>query len=340
MATLSDIGDIVAAWRALAGCSSTPGWRTIPVESFPGTLMAGRSFPDDMEALLVESAGKPALLPDDVRGGHGFRVELVEFGSSPARSALAVVRRPTGSLHLFSTMTQDLVSLVERIPAREIGQTWTRILARLRAWQVFMQRCESATLSSSAELALFAELHVFDMILDKDVSSRSAVESWRGPLGGCHDFVAGGGCLEVKATLGLGPFVAGISSLQQLDESIADPLFLLGLRLVEDPSGHTLPELVERVRLRLVGEVTILETFDTLLIKAGLLRAAHTSYTRRLALVSIAAFRVTGDFPRLTSRNVHPLIHRASYEINLDLPAPYVANVDDVLSVAFEELAP
>lgn len=148
---------------------------------------------------------------------------------------------------------------------------------------------------------------------------RLAIDAWQGPLDGLQDFMPGDGGIEVKATLLVGGFPATISSLEQLDDSLRQPLFLAAVRLALHAMGMTLPAKSDAIRARLKDNQAALELFDARLMQAGLLRTATERYTRRFSHVSTTVMPVSDSFPRLTRAHVHPAIRKARYEVDLDL---------------------
>lgn len=321
MAAQTDMNDLCAAWRALAGSHEGEGWKTIPVTTTaPCRLYAGRRLPGDEEALLV--GFRNILMPPDshLPQGHGF--EASRLSADPTggdRLWLALARRPGGSLELFAMMAEDLLQLIEEINAQDEEQLLHRFLSRIRAWQDFMSHHREGVLSSEAELGLFGELVILDRMIGAGMPERHVIESWQGPLNGLQDFMPGGGGIEVKATLSAGGFPATISSLDQLDESLRQPLFLTAVRLGLNPSGMTLPTKAEEIRAKLCGNQAALDLFDIRLMQAGFLRTMAECYTRRFLTVSTVVLPVQDAFPRLTRAHVHPAIRKASYEIDLDL---------------------
>lgn len=321
MAAPADMNDLRSAWRALSSSGGGEGWKTIPVAtSAPCKLLAGRHLPGDEEALLVgfRNVQTPpdALLPQ----GHGFKVSRLYFDPIGGdRLWVALARRTGGSPEFFAMMAEDLLRLIEDGRTQEEGQLLHRFLSRIRGWQDFMDRHREGVLSSEAELGLFGELVVLDRMITAGMPERQAVDSWQGPLDGLQDFMPGGGGIEVKATLSAGGFPAMISSLEQLDESLRQPLFLAAVRLGLDPSGMTLPAKADATRTRLGGNPAALDLFDVRLMQAGLPRTMAERYTRRFLTVSTVVLPVQDAFPRLTRAHVHPAIRKARYEIDLDL---------------------
>ena len=80
-----------------------------------------------------------------------------------------------------------------------------------------------------------------------------------------------------------------------------------------------MPEIVDDIACRLEGEPDTKGIFETLLLRAGFLRAFSDRYKRRLAHSETRILLVDGEFPALTRNNVNPAIRKARYELDLDL---------------------
>jgi Putative PD-(D/E)XK family member, (DUF4420) len=224
-------------------------------------------------------------------------------------------------LELFGMMADDLVCLVDGCATEAEEGVLRRFLARIRAWQDFMDRHKEGVLSEEAEQGLFGELVVLERMIESGVPAGSILDAWQGPVDGLQDFMLGMGAIEVKTTLSVAGFTATISSLEQLDESLRQPLFVAAVKLALDPSGTALPAMADVIRARLHDNLAALELLEVRLIQAGLLPAAAARYTRRFSHVSSTILAVRGNIPRLTRANVHPAIRKARYEIDLDLSA-------------------
>ena len=203
----------------------------------------------------------------------------------------------------------------------ESGVDETRLLkvflGRIRAWQEFMRKGAQA-LSPESEIGLVGELTVLRAVIDAGVSPATAIESWVGPLDGVQDFELGTGSLEVKTTLSATGFTAKIGSLEQLDDSLRQPLFLVGARLRQSETGQRLPELVAEMHDVIAGEAEAVRLLSERLIAAGYFDAHADRYSRRLSLHDIRIIEVTEFFPRLTPGNLPLGITKATYEIDLD----------------------
>lgn len=321
MARPTEHDELLSAWRALGGSAgSAEGWSTIPLAlTRPRRLRAGRHFPGNEEALLVgfDSVSVPpaAQLPQ----GQGFLVSQIDLGTDCSGTLwLALSRRTGGSLDMFTMMALDVIATLNAESTTGEERLFQRFLSRIRAWQDFMRRGTDTTLDPEAEIGLFGELMFLRSMMDADLPSSVAVESWVGPLNGVQDFVLGGGAIEVKTTIATAGFPATIGSLEQLDDSTRQPLFLAAIRIRLDPAGVTLPALIKDARTSLSQDLGAQYMLNIRLIHAGYLDAVSDHYTRSFSNVSKRVLRVEEGFPRLTRSSVPVQVIQARYELEID----------------------
>ena len=329
------MNELRAAWRALAGTRQGEGWQTIPVAiGAPCSLFAGSRMPGGEEAVLVGFRSVESLPESRLPQGHGFEVLRVEGPQTgELRLVVALARRSSGSPELFAMMAEDVVRLLDGCTGGREETVLRRFLARIHAWQEFMNRHGESVLSAENEQGLFGELVLLERLVDVDLPPQDVLDAWQGPADGVQDFILGSGGIEVKTTLSAGGFPATISSLEQLDDSLREPLFVAATRIALHSAGMTLPEMVEVIRARLSDDHQALETFDIRLMQAGLLHSTVSRYTRRFRHVSSAILCVQADFPRLTRAIVHPLVRKARYEIDLDLAGAEEAELERALEM-------
>lgn len=173
-------------------------------------------------------------------------------------------------------------------------------------------------LSPEAEIGLIGELTLLRAIIDAGVTSALAIESWVGPLDGIQDFELGTGALEVKATLSAAGFPAKIGSLEQLDDSTRQPLFVAGARLRQTESGKNLPTIIEAMRMAIKDDGEAQRLLAERLLAAGYIDSHADRYPRKFEHAGTRVIEVAGNFPRMTSGTVPAGIMRAMYEIDLD----------------------
>ena len=175
-------------------------------------------------------------------------------------------------------------------------------------------------------------LIVLDTLISTGMPTIDAVNAWQGPVDGIQDFLIGTGAIEVKTTASQGSFPAKISSLEQLDNSLVQPLYLAGVRVALHDSGMTLPAFAQTVRLKFSSDSTARSIFENRLIQAGLLEAHVDSYTRCFVHSSTVTFHVNEEFPRLTAGNVGIEIRKARYELDLALIKQPDAGIDRAIA--------
>ncbi len=333
MAPQSEMDELLAAWRALAGSSGAEGWRTIPVaHGGPCPLLAGRHFPGNEEALLVgfNNICVPAseLLPQ----GRGFLVSRADLGDdATGRVWVALRRQVAGGLDLFSMMARDIVIALATLRLADESRILHVFLARIRAWQEFMRREGDGVLCPEAEVGLFGELETLRNLIGAGLSRFDGVDAWKAPLDGIQDFLLGSGAIEVKTTISQAGFPARIGSLEQLDDSLARPLFLAGVRLALDSTGNTLTAEVAELRNLLREDPAALCLFDSRLLQAGFHDDCSGRYTRRFLPAMTRTLLVRDGFPRLTRANVAIEIRNARYELDLDLVSGTAVDIESAL---------
>lgn len=331
MAPPSEREALLAAWRALAGHTGQQGWRFIPIATHAYChLRAGRHFPGNEEALLA--GFRVATTPVDLPQGHGFAVLTVDMeATEPDRLWFGLVRQPAGNLDMFALMATDVVSTLGAASSLDDRAIFRLFLDRIRAWQNFMRQGRDGLLSPEAEIGLHGELILLGMLIDAGLEALSAVEAWRGPLHGLHDFEIDTGAIEVKTTASEQGFPVRILSLEQLDPSLAEPLYLAGIHLNADPEGLDLRGRVEDIRQRLQNDLAALHTFITLLLHAGYTDTMADRYPRRFVHDRIRLLPVDDHFPSLTRHKVPPQVSLVRYEIDLDQIEGGDQNLADIL---------
>ena len=325
-----------SAWRALEDSSAGEGWRTIPIETAgPCRILAGRHFRGGEESLLIgfiptDTAVDTGRLPR----GRGFRVESVrEEMPGEIRNWVALARQPAGNAALFARMADDVLVLLRAYEESDAAALFRVFTGRIRAWQAFMERGWDEVLTAAAEVGLVGELSFLQQLLDAGVVESVALDGWRGPLDGLHDFALGTGAMEVKASVvASGEFPVVVGSLEQLDDSLVQPLFLVGVRLALDASGRTLPALVADLGDRLYDDPAACARFADLILRAGFLASVSDRYQRRFRHSHTAIVPVGGAFPRLTHGLVPRAIRKARYELDLDMVDVPRTELDRALS--------
>lgn len=332
MAQVSDV-DILGVWKALPGNSSAPGWRAIDLVQQTGScrIKAARHSPGNEEAVLIGFATTKIASTAQLPQGYGFRMERAALGELGGNHQwLAIVRQPTGNLELFAKVVSDIAQQLQTSSEFPEETLYQRFLGRVRGWQEFMRQGREG-LGPERELGLVGELNFLNLLLDAGILHFTAVDGWKGPLDGLHDFQIGNGSVEVKSTMAKEGFPVRIGSLDQLDDTNCPPLFLAGLRFNAQEAGKTLTELVDVTRKRLDADPAAMRLFEVAIHRAGYLDMHGAIYTRRFLLSEARLHLVEGAFPRLVPFNTSPAIRHAAYELDLSLVTATNHLLDDVL---------
>lgn len=318
---------LAKSWRALAKQESNEDWRFVHLTSIGDvSIEAGCHFPAGREALIVAFPKAWPINSARLPEGAGFDVVLVtDKAAFTGRTAIALVRRAEGAPDIFAAMVVNVLRALENVAGGIAQAVVDAFIDRVGEWQAFMAR-RHRPLSLEAQVGLMGELWTLNRLLDSTLG-QDALNCWQGPMHAAQDFHIRGGALEVKSTAGSGGFLARINSIEQLDTD-RTPLFLCALRFEERDDGHSLVDVVARLRDRLM-ETGHRRTFDALLLILGYLDEHAQHYGRVLALKEICAFLVAEDLPRLRRSALPAAIRSAAYVLDLDaLNVPALALAD------------
>lgn len=317
---LTDIEELRAAWGALASQRSEKGFLTIALGHSGGRFRGGISYPEEAEMLLVGFDVETPPAKKDMPEGKGFIVHIETKEVLAGYNFWICLSRQSGaSLDLFSQMAIDIVASLTAVEKKSELWLLNVMLGRISAWQDFMRRPLVHSLTAEEELGLFGELLVLECALLEGKSASDVVQAWVGPSGGLQDFQTEKIGLEVKSTQSAHGFPVQIGSLEQLNPFSGRAVLLAALRLCEQSTGRTLPELVDEVRLLLSKVPSSLAHFERTLLFSGYTDSEIDQFQRRRVLVESRVFEIDDKFPCLTRSNTRPEIRSASYEIDVDL---------------------
>jgi hypothetical protein len=331
MATLNE-ERLLEAWRALDEHTERRGWKILPISSPRSPLLlAGRQHPLNQESMLIgfTIAGLPkqTALPQS----KGFNLEVVELPFQGFRYyCLAVTRQPSASLEIFSAMLDDIVGVLQHATRSE-AEHIAAVIDRIVGWQRFMSRDDDGILRSEQELGLLGEIQVLKLLLSVGIPASGALEWWQGPLDSLHDFVAPRGDLEVKASTKSGPFSATIGSLDQLDETIVQPLYIAAVQFSLSANGFSLPQHIENVRQLLRHEPAMTVVFEGRLLASGYHKVSANRYHRQFSYLTTNFYEVNDSLPHLIKGKVPKGVTDAIYQIEIDATRSHSLDLQEVL---------
>lgn len=319
MWTSTGEGDLASIWNVLE-TEAADDSSAISVVDSGLTVRAGRVKlgvdPEGCRHVLIPLLPGEAFAPDTT--GRSVHLRRVSNRNIEYLSAVCL----HGELHkVFAQFTLELFSEIGNAtsPARATVET----LARWRL--LFADAASAGELSENQVIGLLAELLVLEEILGHDPNRDVGV--WTGPqaAGSEHDFRRDSVALEVKATQRREGRIVGISSVDQLDPPPGGSLHLVHFRFEPDPSGLSLPEVVERVRQL----CPVLNEFDYRIGASGYHERHSEHYERlRFAIVDRRTYDINDPaFPRIVPGSfsggaVPPGTLRISYSIDLTNEPP------------------
>ncbi len=331
--------ELLSAWRALSSSQEKTGMQTIKINNTSlHPILAGRISPENEETLLIGFSLFNLNVPSDLPQGNGFFVKNIKLIEKPASfNWITIFRQNNGNIDFFSKMSADIIRLIENNLNRNDEEIEKAIFARIIAWQDFMKRNSNYILSQEEEIGLYGEIEVMASLIEAGNSPADTVKSWEGPIHGIQDFKFGKGAIEVKSTDLPIDFFVHIGSLEQLDDSIVNPLFIATMRFSIDLSGKTLPERAMEIRNYFSGDLLSTSIYDSKLIHAGLIVKDGNMYNHRYLLTNQRILQVSNDFPKLTTSNVPIQIKKVSYEININMITTIGIPMHEILSILQKE---
>jgi hypothetical protein len=174
-------------------------------------------------------------------------------------------------------------------------------------------------LSEDAQRGLYGELFFLKQHLIPATNDFVfAISAWTGPRNRQHDFQFASAAVEVKTSGAKQHQKLLIASEQQLDDALVDNLFLFHLSLSSvDNHADTLVAIVAELRNAFVG-FSAASIFEMSLIQRGYLETQSWRYQRTGYVIRESnVFRVAGDFPRLTERDLATGVGDVTYSISV-----------------------
>lgn len=190
-------------------------------------------------------------------------------------------------------------------------------ILRLEKWEYFFKE-ERHGLGFKAQKGLIAELVCLKEIVIPRFNSRLALQSWKGPEKGVHDFVFGETAIEVKSNQGASTPNVMISSASQLSVDDSETLFLYVEPVIPGASDKalSLTGYVEEVRKLITSPLDNFE-FDRKLAAVGYFDSDDYSPTK-WSCGEPRIFSISADFPKIDEEYLNPAIQNITYTVNLD----------------------
>jgi len=281
-----------------------------------------RRLTDDHELdiyIVVDSASRVLALeihqiPEGIRLPEVEVGDVIDVELFESDGILRIGLLSTDYADVFYVLVDDLVDSIIRNPGLEQGSR--AVMLRLRRWERLLESSING-MTAFAQKGLFGELRVLVEVADAMGIVR-AVESWQGPEGGTRDFGIGGIGVEVKTTSGKGLLTVRISSERQLEVIAVERLYLWCVSIEKSEKGHTLNDMVDRVRELIGSDIELLDKFVAKLMCVGFHTADRNRYTTQFIIRGEFVYRIEEGFPRITSADVPNCVFEVGYSIDLE----------------------
>lgn len=300
--------DLEAEFRLLANESLTPGGMTVR-EVASGVAVARDST--SSRIVLVDVGDDPVRVRDRTSAG----VWLTTTPQVDGRRWLALECREPRLASVFIALAGEVLREVV-----EVDPSGRRAVVQghLERWRELFARGGRDRISRQEEVGLHGELEVLRRFAEVDPNR--ALDAWLGPQHGQHDFRWADKAIEVKTTEAKDGFTVTVHGLKQLELPSDDSaLYLAGVRLLKDPDGRTLPDVVDAL-LPLVDGPRLIR----LLLEVGYDHAGSGEHGWASMIVDrLDIWPVTKETPGLRSSDLPPGWHTAISEVRyrLDLGA-------------------
>lgn len=263
----------------------------------------------------------------------GFRIIKLQYPSDSSDSITICLNLLDNQyLDIYTILVRDVLKYILREKSEQ--NAIRAFLLRLKVWQHFLDKCGNSGLSRAEQIGLYGELRMLSEYLIPQFGTGKAVSSWIGPESGRQDFQFEGKGVEVKTSAGKEHDSIHISSEDQLDNKGLTALYLYHL-LIRETRGNlnTLPDLIESICKKIGEDVSVLEKFQKLLIKAGYLDDHKDKYSDvSYSVISEEIYHVEGKFPRIVRENLSQGIGNVSYTLNLSACNEYAISHEEFSS--------
>jgi hypothetical protein len=301
------------------------------IDNNSGRMIFAGVKPPAMVRVLILSVKKENFpLKKDLPQPKGFSLTI----DTPEQNLVNLVLSVSAPLYneVFLIVANDLYEGIRNTPNE--ASAATAFLSRVYQWQTFFDKRPPEGLSPEEQRGLYGELYFLkSTLLPSSADLLFHVESWTGPLGRQHDFQFGETAVEVKTSSSKQHQIMLITGEQQLDETLVNALyvFFVSLSIIEN-NGNTLPALIKDIRSALSGQPQAQLHFENALFERGYLDAQENKYTKAgYNIRESCIFDVSGDFPRLTARDLPRGVGDLQYSVSIDECRKYAVTENDLL---------
>ena len=215
---------------------------------------------------------------------------------------------------VFFTFCANLIEAITNVYDEQ--KALYALKKRFITWKAMFRRDSSHKLSREVLQGLFGELYFMKKYMLTRYGAAVAVQAWSGPDSKSKDYSVDTEWFEVK-TVGASTSTVHISSLAQLSSDYDGHLIVIKSEAMSDQFSNgesSIGELFDYIFAQLNDE-TVESIFISKLSAFGF-DSSDESFMSKFDVKSLTAYKVSGDFPRLTENDItRPEICDVSYSL-------------------------
>lgn len=227
---------------------------------------------------------------------------------------------------VFFTFCANLIDAITNIYDEQ--KALYALKKRYITWKTMFRRDSSGKLSREVLQGLFGELYFMKKYMLDRFGAAVAVQAWSGPDAKSKDYAVDTGWFEVK-TVGANTSTVHISSLTQLSSDYDGHLIVIKAEAMSDQfsNGESSIEELFNYIFAQINDETAEGIFLSKLSAFGF-DSSDESFMSKFDVKSMTAYKVSGDFPRLTEKDItRPEICDVSYSLIINSLKDYTEDL-------------
>lgn len=259
------------------------------------------------------------FIPAKISGNNLLNVKQIKFAGD--KNSLLFCFNSDKDVSLFYEFCSDIISQTEDYKG---NNGYAEIVNRYNKWRKMFTR-NTQLLSEKEIIGLIGELMFLKEYAIPKYGNTVALNGWSGPEPTHKDFSYGDDWYEIK-TISTAKNVAYISSIEQLDSDNDGHLIIYKVEKMSPSfSGINLNDLVKSI-MNVFELDTDIDIFNKKLENVGYsYDEAYSSYVYNY--VSMDAYSVNSNFPRLKAKELPIGVGNVSYELIISLIDKYRGSI-------------
>ena len=284
---------------SVSGVNSSSGLKVVPTDMHlrGREVMAGVGHRDGLIHFLLPSEDLGSRRGYTKCRGVEVRERELVTDDDEKKVYVDICCRDAKYIDIFKNLVANVVQEVEGVGRG--SDLFSFVVMVVERWRSALGTERRQRLTERELAGLYAELLFLSFLMQE---TDSALELWRGPDGGAHDFRSSDWCVEVKATLSPGSNIS-VHGLEQLEQLSDRELYLGRWEFERDlENGRSVSELIEYVcRHPSLSRLDLMKK----LLHVGYQAEDEEFYDAiRFSKGRVSFYHVIDGFPRITRKSV------------------------------------